>query len=82
MTAPAEEPRSLAEAYPLEQKRIRGLLAFCNEQVAKDPKTNAGLAFYARMILEPVLEIADKAAADGDVLGMIRAYQAMKEIKG
>lgn len=77
----SESPHNLAEAYPLEQARIRRLLVFCKEQAAKDPKANRGLAFYAAMILEPLLEVADKAAADGDVVGMIRAYAAMQEIK-
>lgn len=64
--------QSLADAYPLEQARVRDLLG-----VYKGLPGGAG-AFGAHMI-EGVLRRADEAAAAGDVVAMIRSYQEMQD---
>ena len=63
---------SLAEALPKEQARVREVLGHYK---AIGP---AG-AFGAAMI-EVELAKADRAAASGDVVAMLRAFQSLKEI--
>lgn len=74
-------PVSLADAYPLEQERVRRIQANAREIAATDPHMYRGLTIYADLVIEPTLREAEAAAASGDVIRMLRAYQAMKEIK-
>lgn len=64
---------SLGEQYPIEQARVRTILSYYREIGP------AGM-FGAAMI-EQTLREADAAAVSGDVIRMLRAYEAMKEIK-
>ncbi len=65
--------KGLAEAYPEEQERCRMLLTLYHD-------IGPAGAFGAAMI-EGVLQEADRAAAEQDVVAMVRAYQRMKECK-
>lgn len=64
---------NLAEQYPKEQARVREVLGMYREIGP------AGM-FGAAMI-EQTLREADAAAASGDVIAMLRSFQAMKEVK-
>lgn len=70
---PAEKPRlSLGEAIPLEQARVRGVLA---QYLELGPPG----AFGAAMI-EADLRAMDHAVMSGDVITMLRCYRALQEI--
>lgn len=62
---------NLAEAFPAEQERVRELLV-------EYEKIGPSGAFGA-MMLRQVLKEADAASMSGDVVRMLRAYEAMKE---
>ena len=64
--------RSLGSEYPKQQARCRDILA-----LYKDIGPSG--AFAAHMI-EATLREADAAAMSGDLVRMIRAFQAMKDI--
>lgn len=64
---------SLGEEYPKEQMRLRELLGIYKS-------IGPGGIFGATMI-EATLREADAAAVSGDVVRMLRAFQAMKEHK-
>lgn len=68
-----DENRSLADAYPIEQARIRELL-----QAYKDVGPPGA---FAHVMLSDVANRADKAAAEQDLVSMIRLYQEMKGCK-
>lgn len=68
------EQATLADAYPAEQKRVRELLA-----EAKRLPPQSGFFYVA--VCEAALREADQAALSGDVVAMLRAYKAMKEIE-
>jgi len=61
---------SLAEAFPKEQARCRELL-----QAYRDIGP-AGM--FGAAHIEAVLRAADRAAASGDVIAMLQAYEAMQ----
>ena len=63
---------SLADALPAEQARVRKLIT-----LYRDPALNGAGELSARM-MEMSLQAADKAAASGDVVGMIQAYEDLK----
>lgn len=63
---------SLAEALPKEQKRVREVL----ELYKAIPAGALGAAF-----IEQSLNKAEKAAASGDVVLMIAAYEELREIE-
>ena len=67
-------PATLADAYPVEQERVRELLA-----EAKKLPPQSGFFYVA--VCEAALREADRAAVSGDVVAMLRAYKAMKEIE-
>ena len=67
------EALSLAEALPLEQARVREILAIYKELGPVG-------AFGAHMI-EQDLAAADRASAAGDTVAMLRAYQTLKKIQ-
>lgn len=62
---------TLGEAYPLEQARLRELLAQYREL------GHAGTFGY--LVIESILRQADKAAIEGDLPAMVRLYQEMKK---
>lgn len=65
---------NLAEALPLEQARCREILMHARALPA------ASGAFLAIM-LSQALDRAERAAAAGDVVGMIAAYKDLAEFK-
>jgi hypothetical protein len=64
---------SLAEALPSEQARVREVLALYK---ALGPVGAFGVA-----MIEQDLAAADRATAAGDTVGMLRAYQTLKDIE-
>ena len=68
MTEPA---MSLGEALPKEQARVRELLC---EYVKLGPAGTFGAVMLRAALLE-----ADESAMSGDLVRMIRAYEALKE---
>lgn len=66
-------PRSLAEAMPQEQARVRAILKAYHEI---GPAGTFGAA-----TIEQALCNADRAVASGDVLAVLRAYHELTEIK-
>lgn len=65
--------KSLGEAFPEEQARVRTVLGHYKE-------IGPAGAFGAAMI-EDVLRRADKAAIEQDLPAMIRIYQELKDIE-
>jgi hypothetical protein len=65
--------RSLAEAYPDEQARCRELL--------KRHATIGQAGQFGYMVIKSIVAEADKAAAEQDVVAMLRAYEKMKTCK-
>ena len=66
-----DEPNTLGDALPREMTRVRDKIL---------PKYDAipGGAFAAAMMRRD-LDTAQRALAEGDVVAMIRIYQALKE---
>ena len=64
---------SLADEFPHQQARVRDLLT---EYKAIGP---AGM--FGTAMIEQVLQRADKAAAEGDVVAMIVSFKEMKEVE-
>lgn len=62
---------SLATEYPKEQARCRELLQAYRE-------LPGGVGVFGAMHIEAVLKRADEAAASGDVIAMLQAYEAMQ----
>ena len=75
MTSKILESVSLAEALPLEQKRVRELV-----KLYRDPMLKGNGEFAARL-MEECLALAEKSSAEGDIAGMITAYHELKEYK-
>ena len=67
----AEPVQSLGEAFPLEQARVRELLAIYKSL----PPQNGS---FGAMMLEQVLQRADRAAISGDLVAMLRSYEELK----
>ncbi|HWV44910.1 MAG TPA: hypothetical protein VN039_02605 [Nitrospira sp.] len=67
------ESMSLAEAFPLEQARVRVVLGHYKEI---GPAGMFGAAF-----IEQDLREADAAVASGDVIRMMRSYAKLKDIE-
>lgn len=63
---------TLGEAYPQEQARLRVLLGHGKE-------IGPSGVFYCAMI-EELLQRADKAAIEQDLVAMIRIYKEMQEV--
>lgn len=61
---------SLAEAFPAEQQRVRGLL-----QTYRDL---GPVGSFGALMIEQALQRADKAAMSGDVVQMLRSYEELK----
>lgn len=67
------ESKSLAQALPEQQARVRELLG---EYKALGP-----VGQFGAMMLERDLAAADQAVMSGDVVAMLRAYEALKGCK-
>jgi hypothetical protein len=65
------ESKTLAEAYPIEQARLRELIEAYR---SIGPAGTFGIA-----MIRQTLAKADAAAASGDVVAMLRAFEEMKE---
>lgn len=63
---------SLAEALPKEQARVREVLGHYKEI--------GPAGFFGASMIEVELAKADRAAASGDVVAMLRALESLKEI--
>lgn len=64
------ESKSLAEALPLEQARVRELLG--------EYKRIGAPGMFGAMVLEQTLQRADQAVMSGDVVAMLRCYEELK----
>ena len=64
---------TLGEAFPIEQARVREILGYYKE-------IGPAGAFGALMI-EQVLQRADKAVVEQDIVAMTRVYKEMLEIE-
>lgn len=67
------ETTSVGEQFPIEQARVREVLG---QYRAIGPAGSFGAA-----MIEATLREADAAMASGDIVRIIRAFQAMKEIE-
>lgn len=63
--------KTLAEEFPKEQKRVRELLEMYKEI---GPAGTFGTA-----MIRQTLEAAERAAASGDILAMVRSCKALQE---
>lgn len=70
----SNETKSLAEAFPEEQERVRELL---QEYVAIG---RAGL--FGATILRATLRRAEEAAASGDTIRMIQSFRELQKCTG
>jgi acyl-CoA thioesterase len=66
--------KSLGEALPEEQARVRVVLGHYKEIGP------AGM--FGAMMIEQSLAAADRAVMSGDVVAMLAAYQNLREITG
>lgn len=66
-------PTSLAEALPQEQQRVRELIPIY-ESIG--PAGNFAIA-----MMRHALKLSEQAAASGDVVAMLRAYEELKGFK-
>jgi hypothetical protein len=64
---------SLAEAFPLEQARVRKVL----REYQSLPNGDGRMGAY---LIEEVLRRADHAAVSGDVIAMLRSYEELKGV--
>ena len=70
---PETRSYSLADAFPMEQKRVRGVReAYCEIGPA---------GYIGTVLIDQALERAEKAAASGDVIAMLRSYEELKGIE-
>lgn len=67
------DTKSVGEDFPQEQAR-------CREVLAQYKELGSNGAFGAVMI-EATLREADEAALSGDIVRILQAYQAMKEVE-
>ena len=65
--------KSLGEAYPEEQARVRKALVIYHE-IGPPGR-------FASIMLEDLLRRADKAVIEQDTVAMIRLYQEMREVE-
>ena len=64
---------TLGEALPKEQARVRELIV-----QYRDPMLN-GAGRFAALLMEADLAEADRIIMAGDIVGMVRIYQKLKE---
>ena len=72
MTNP-QDLKTLGEALPEEMARVRELIV-----MLRDPMLRGSGEIAARL-MELDLQAADKAVMSGDVVAMIKAYEALKK---
>ena len=65
---------SLGEALPAEMARVRDKVM----PAYSDPKI-AGAGAFALAMMRRDLDLAAKAMIEGDIVAMLRAYEALKE---
>jgi len=63
---------SVGEDFPKEQERVRNLAQFGREIPS---------GFFYVAVCEAALRAADEAVISGDLVAILAAYQAMKEIQ-
>jgi NADH:ubiquinone oxidoreductase subunit E len=63
---------NLAEALPLEQARVREVLTFYEE---------IPQGIFGATMIKIALQQAEKAAASGDVVAMVKAYKELQAIE-
>jgi len=63
---------SLAEEFPKEQERVRGVLEIY--------KSIGPAGTFGAMMIEQTLSRAERAAMSGDVIAMLRSYEELKAI--
>ena len=68
-----EDPQTLAEALPREQERCRRLLGLY--------QSIGPAGAFATAMIRLSLDQAERAAASGDVVAMIRAYKDLSQYK-
>jgi hypothetical protein len=68
-----EAATSIGEDFPREQQRCRELIELY--------KSIGPAGAFGAMMIEQVLQRADRAMASGDVVQILRSYQEMKECK-
>ena len=61
--------KSVGEAFPEEQARVRELLALYK---------TIPTGFFGAAMIEQVLKRADQAAISGDIVAIIRSYEELK----
>jgi hypothetical protein len=69
---------SLAESLPEQQRRVREEILPKYESLRGMPQVNVE---FAIMTIKALLANAERAAASGDVVAMIRAHEELKEIE-
>lgn len=65
---------SLGEDFPKEQARVRELL--------EDYKAIGPSGAFGALMIEQVLQRAEKAAISGDVVAILKAYEELKGCTG
>ncbi len=63
---------NIAEALPLEQDRVRKLIALYD---------SVPMGFIAASMMRESIRNAERVSASGDVVGMMRAYEDLKGYK-
>jgi hypothetical protein len=62
---------SLVDEYPKEQARLRSLLEVYHSL--------GPIGLFGATVIEQTLKEADVAVASGDIVAMVRCFQAMKD---
>lgn len=70
----ATQPRSVGEAFPLEQARCRELL----KEYRELPN---GAGWFGAAMIEQALQRADQAAISGDVVQILQSYEELKNLE-
>jgi len=70
MTEKPTRSEPLAEAFPREQERLRGLLAIYHEI--------GPAGAFGHAAISAVLSRAERAAAEHDTVAMLRSYEEMR----
>lgn len=67
------ESKSLAEALPIEQARVRELLT--------QYRQIGGAGLFGALMMEQALGRADQAAVQGDTVAMLRSYEELRSFE-
>lgn len=68
-----EQVKTLGDDFPVQLARAREYLALY--------KSIGPAGAFGAMMIEQTIREADQAAISGDVVAMLRSYQALKEIE-